>query len=227
MSEQIPLEESIGFAENPEPRCPCVLLVDTSGSMGERNKIGALNEGLKTFETALREDPVASVRVEVAVIAFDSEVRVLQDFVTADKFDAPKLEASGLTFMGSAVERALDLLDARKDTYRRNGVSFYRPWAFLITDGEPQGEDPEAVTRASRRIADAEQNRRVAFFAVGVDGANMGVLQSLSARAPVRLQGLNFREMFLWLSSSMKNVSRSRVGDAVVMPPPAGWTSVD
>ena len=27
------LEDLIEFAENPEPRCPCVLLLDTSGSM--------------------------------------------------------------------------------------------------------------------------------------------------------------------------------------------------
>ncbi len=27
------LEEAVEFAENPEPRCPCVLLLDTSGSM--------------------------------------------------------------------------------------------------------------------------------------------------------------------------------------------------
>ena len=29
------LEESVEFAENPEPRCPCVLLLDTSASMQE------------------------------------------------------------------------------------------------------------------------------------------------------------------------------------------------
>jgi uncharacterized protein with von Willebrand factor type A (vWA) domain len=31
--EQIPFG-SDNFADNPEPRCPCVLLLDTSGSMG-------------------------------------------------------------------------------------------------------------------------------------------------------------------------------------------------
>lgn len=33
------------FAENPEQRCPCLLLLDTSGSMGGR-PIAELNEGL-------------------------------------------------------------------------------------------------------------------------------------------------------------------------------------
>ena len=27
------LDEVVEFAENPEPRCPCVLLLDTSASM--------------------------------------------------------------------------------------------------------------------------------------------------------------------------------------------------
>jgi uncharacterized protein with von Willebrand factor type A (vWA) domain len=27
------LEDAVEFAENPDPRCPCVLLLDTSGSM--------------------------------------------------------------------------------------------------------------------------------------------------------------------------------------------------
>ncbi len=78
------LEEMVEFAENQEPRCPCVLLLDTSGSMhGE--KIGALNEGLRAFRDDLLRDPVARKRVEIAVVAFDNEVRVVQDFVTADR----------------------------------------------------------------------------------------------------------------------------------------------
>ena len=43
MDKSISLEDMVEFAENPEPRCPCVLLLDTSGSMrGER--IQALQE---------------------------------------------------------------------------------------------------------------------------------------------------------------------------------------
>jgi len=40
--------DAIEFAENPEPRCPCVLLLDTSGSMSGE-KIASLNAGLQTF----------------------------------------------------------------------------------------------------------------------------------------------------------------------------------
>ncbi len=36
------------FADNPEPRCPCLLLLDTSGSM-QGEPIRELNRGLIAF----------------------------------------------------------------------------------------------------------------------------------------------------------------------------------
>jgi hypothetical protein len=85
MPEILKLNEAVEFAENPAPRCPCVLLLDTSGSM-QGSPIDALNQGLLTFKDDLIKDPLASRRVEVAVVTFDSAVKVIQDFVTADKF---------------------------------------------------------------------------------------------------------------------------------------------
>ena len=32
----IPLQDMVEFADNPEPRCPCVLILDNSGSMRGR-----------------------------------------------------------------------------------------------------------------------------------------------------------------------------------------------
>ena len=64
------------FAENPEPRCPVVLALDTSGSM-QGNAIAEMNEALRAFAAALRSDRLASLRVEVAVIAFGGKVRAI------------------------------------------------------------------------------------------------------------------------------------------------------
>ena len=96
MTDQSPLAEAVEFAENPEPRCPCVLLLDTSGSM-QGAPIKALNEGLRTFQEDLVRDTLAVKRVEVAVVTFNNEVRVVQDFVTVDQFQPPTLVAEGLT----------------------------------------------------------------------------------------------------------------------------------
>ena len=215
------LEVAVEFADNPERRCPCVLLLDTSGSM-QGPPITALNEGLVAFRDDLRKDPLASRRVEVAVVTFDSEVKVVQDFVTADHFEPTQLAATGMTHMGSAIQKALDMITVRKKQYRDNGVDYFRPWVFMITDGEPQGEDETVVQKAAQRLRDDEDNKRVAFFAVGVENANMTRLGDIVVRTPVKLKRLNFVEMFIWLSRSTQAVSHSQVDDQVALPPP-GW----
>jgi uncharacterized protein YegL len=131
MSEASQLEEAVEFAENPEPRCPCVLLLDTSSSM-RGAPITALNEGLRAFRDDLMQDSLALRRVEVAVVTFDSDIQLVQDFVTVDRFDPPTLTAQGYTHMGAAIHQALDMVQGRKEQYRANGVAYYRPWVFMI-----------------------------------------------------------------------------------------------
>ncbi len=218
------LDEAVEFAENPEPRCPCVLLLDTSGSM-QGAPINALNEGLQTFRDDLIRDELAKKRVEVAIISFDNNIKVVQDFVTADQFESPVLTAQGQTHMGAGINYALDMIAARKSEYRNNGITYYRPWVFMITDGEPQGEAEDVIQIAGQRIKEEEGYKRVAFFAVGVEGANMTKLSQIVERTPVKLKGLDFREMFIWLSASMQRVSHSKIDEQVALPPP-GWGSV-
>ena len=82
------------FALNPEPRCPCVLLLDDSGSMSGQ-PITQLNEGLKPFRNELAADPLASKRVEMAVITF-GPVHVATEFETATVFPPPGLRAKAI-----------------------------------------------------------------------------------------------------------------------------------
>lgn len=194
-------ENSAEFADNPEPRCPCVLLLDTSQSMAGE-PIAALSRGLHVFREELAAVPLASKRVEVAVICFGGEVQVVQDFVTVDRFEPPELQAEGETPLCTAIVRALDLVDKRKQRYRANGVSYSRPWLFLITDGMPQGDTLETTRQAVQRIRAAEASGKSAFFAIGVEGANMKLLARVAVRPPLKLEGLRFSDLFAWLSAS-------------------------
>lgn len=208
------------FADNPEPRCPCLLLLDTSGSMNGM-PIAELNAGLVCFKDELATDSLAMKRVEVSVVSF-GPVNVENTFQTAPNFFPPNLVANGDTPMGAAIKQGLELVRQRKEEYRTNGISFYRPWIFLITDGGPTDEWQSAAAM----VREGEASKSFAFFAVGVAGANMDVLKQISVRDPLKLEGLKFRELFQWLSNSMKSVSQSVPGTAVPIQSPKGWAEV-
>jgi uncharacterized protein YegL len=213
------------FALNPEPRCPCLLLLDTSRSM-EGAPITELNGGLKAFRDDLVADDLASKRVEVACITFGGSVNVATEFETAGVFQPPWARAEGNTPMGAAISSGIELVRLRKEVYRQNGIAFYRPWVFLITDGAPTDE----WTGAAKKVKEGEAAKAFAFFAVGVEGADMEVLRQIAVREPLKLRGLQFRGLFQWLSNSMKSVSRSTPGDDVPLKNPTegpnGWASI-
>jgi len=222
MAEQVPFGTT-DFAENPEPRCPCVLLLDTSVSM-KGPPIDELNLGLAAYREELAGDSLAAKRVEVAIVTF-GPVQTVQDFTTAEQFNPPKLEPTGDTPMGAAISHAVDMVTARKQVYRSQGIAFYRPWIFLITDGAPTDE----WQHAAARVKEGESAKNFAFFCVGVEGANFEILQQLSVREPLKLKGLKFRDLFQWLSNSQKSVSRSTPGEQVPIQNPTapdGWASI-
>jgi len=210
----------VTFAENPEPRCPCLLLLDTSGSMAGR-PIEELNAGVRAFYEELQSDSLAVKRVEVALVSF-GPVRIISNFNTADFFLDPTLVAEGDTPLGEAITTGIELIRKRKEEYRSNGISFYRPWIFLITDGSPT----DKWQHAAALVREGENTKSFAFFAVGVQNADMNVLRQISVREPLRLQGLKFREFFQWLSNSMKSASRSNPGDKILLAPPSGWSEI-
>lgn len=213
--------ELVEFAQNPEPRCPCILLLDTSGSMSGE-PINQLNKGLKEFKKQLMNDELAAKRVEVSVISFDSGVEVHNDFQTVNSFNAPTLNTGGCTSMGRAIEVAINILEKRKKDYKANGISYYRPWIFLITDGGPT----DSVENAILKVHKGEKNKEFAFFAVGTEGADKGTLNRISVREALTLNGLNFTALFQWLSNSMCSVSRSTLDAEVVLEAPKGWAKI-
>lgn len=223
--DQVPFTAT-DFIDNPENRCPCVLVLDTSGSM-QGHPISELNEGLAQFKRELLTDEMATKRVEVAVVGF-GPVQVLSPFATPDVFAPPTLVANGDTPMGAAIAQAVSMVEQRKQEYKQFGIAYYRPWIFLITDGAPT----DAWQEAAASLQQGQREKKFQFFAVGVQGANMEILKQIAGpeRTPLMLKGLQFRELFSWLSNSLGAKSRSQVGNeevAVENPvSPTGWATV-
>lgn len=203
-SERIPYVE---FADNANERTPCVLVLDCSGSMrGE--PIKQLNAGLVALEKELKEDIDASSRVQLLIVKASGadEVKVESDWTDAMNFEAPAMEAGGLTPLGKAMDIALQKIEEQKCLYDSCGITSKRPWIFLISDGEPTDYGWEKVAELCRY---AQKNKKVVIHAIGTQGANLDKLAKFSILPPKRLTGLKFTEFFLWLSRSVSCISKA------------------
>lgn len=183
-------------------KLPCVLVLDTSGSMRGRS-IVELNRGLAELRDALLADHRARREVDLATVAFGGNVRIVHEFVSADCFTPPILNARGNTPMGQALTTAMDGLAAVRAALAKNGIPLSGPpWLFLISDGAPT----DSWASAASRIRAETARRQLHFQAVGVDNADMDVLTRLSSPSspPFHLRGVDFSEVFRWLSSSLQ-----------------------
>ena len=137
--EDLMFEDELGdleFADNPEPRCPVLIIADCSGSMSGR-PIDAMNQGVDDLYRAVIVDEIARNRVEVALLSFSTEARVERDFGTVTDEGRTRLAARGATNMHLAVQQGCDLLEERKEQYRRNGVPTSGPLWFCSAMGCP------------------------------------------------------------------------------------------
>lgn len=209
----------IEVTEEPESyqqKCLCVLLLDVSGSMADPNKkpkpIDELNKGIKLFHQQIKNDDTACEKLEMCVITFNHNVKCLQEPSLVDNFEMPALSAMGTTKMVTAIREGIKKVEIRKNWYKNTGQPYYRPWIILITDGEPDaGED---IVGVSKELEEYSKNRHFTFFAVGVEQADMSILEFISPNKkgnlqPRKLDGLKFNEFFEWLSNSFSEASKS------------------
>ncbi|WDU61415.1 VWA domain-containing protein [Pseudomonas poae] len=200
--------------ENPTARVPICLVLDTSGSM-DGSPIAELQSGVQMFFDAIRADEVAQYAAEICIVTFGGTAQKSLDFNSIERQDVPPLVASGMTPMGHGVSIALDLLEARKEDYKRAGVDYYQPWMVIMTDGEPTDD----ISSAAARVVSLTEKRTLTVFPIAIGpAANLEYLKQFSPkRPPLRLKGLNFNEFFLWLSRSVSRVSQSTPGDEVTL----------
>ncbi|MDH7799260.1 MULTISPECIES: VWA domain-containing protein [unclassified Beijerinckia] len=205
-----------GLLDSRQARCPCILLFDVSISM-EGAAIAPLNEGLRLLQEEVQSDSLAAMRVEIATVTLDP-LKAETDVTGAKNVLPTPFSSQRAATIGEAIETALQMLRDRKDRYRASGISFYRPWIVLITDGIPSSN----LGAAAKLIQDGEAAKAFSFYVVGTDDADLGALAKLSVRQPLKLKGLQFNVFFKWLSNSLIAISRSNPGDPVPLANPAG-----
>lgn len=230
------------LVNNPTPRVPICLCLDTSGSMGAVNgdcvptgetvfedgrtwnivtggtsRIDELQKGVELFYDAIKDDEIAVYSAEICIVTFNSKAECIMDFANIERQnDMPKLCAFGDTAMGEGVNLSLDLLEKRKQEYKDKGVDYYQPWLVLMTDGVPNGSSYE-MSRAVERTVEMVNGRKLTVFPIAIgDESDISALAKFSpTRSPLKLQGLKFCEFFAWLSQSVSKTSQSTPGETI------------
>ena len=232
----------LNLVNNPAPRIPICLCLDTSGSMGgalgvcEDNckkefidgkmrdivsgsisKINELQKAIEQFYDAICEDDIARYSVELCIVTFDDNAKCVLDFSNVEKqTDILQLTAKGDTAMGEGVNLALDLWEKRKKEYMENGVDYYQPRLVLMTDGEING-DPNELSKAIERTCKMVSDKKLTIFPVGIgDDVDMSVLNRFSPNIEAfRLQEHKHQEFFDCLYKSVHTVFKSCPGEDI------------
>lgn len=202
-------------------RLPIYLVFDTSGSMsGEA--IAAVNTGLQTLLSALRQDPYALETAYLSLITFDSSARVVTPLTEVAVFQPTQLKASGLTELGAALGLLAERIEAdvAKNTPTQKGD--WRPLVFLMTDGEPTDDWRAGLARLK------EVSTGIVVACAAGPKANTDVLNQIT-EAVVRLDTADsstFNAFFKWVSaasiqtSQRVDLTKQDVNKLDELPPP-------
>lgn len=193
-----------------EPHMALMFLLDTSGSMIGM-PIEELNAAINRFKEQVCKDEKTKQILDVAIIEFNNEWRVIQDFVPVEFMQKVELEASGSTYLEGALDKAIEMVNERSHFYRRSGCEPYKPWIVLISDGEPF-DNPETL---SSKIENMVSKEKLAFWSLAVPGANTELLHKLSGKRVLNLEDYDFKGFFDWVNKSMRAVSTSSPGEKV------------
>jgi len=219
-------ENMVEFVENPEPRCPCVVIVDRKRHDANAPEV---TRALEIFYDVVTKDPVARLRAEIAVITSTTlgalpgrRVQVASDFVTADEFQMPEIRSCCICSLSAGLNEALDMVEERKRIYQANGIAYFRPVIMLITYAGDDLDGRQDRREISRRIREAEEDRHAAVFGFGVRGANMRSLTEIMSprRPPKMLSEADIGGIFTWLANSVSSISQSQPGERIRLPDP-------
>ena len=195
-----------------ETRVPVCLCLDTSGSMYDC--IGELNEAVEVFYQAIKEDDKARNAADVAIVTFDSNINVAEEFSDVESKQKPRFTAQGGTDMAGGIKKAFELLDARKEQYKQAGRDYYQPWLIIMSDGAPNSVNDIPFDEIQQRVG----NKKLTVFCFGIsNGADMELLKRISPKT-MKIRDGKFNQFFEWLGKSVAVVSQSKPGERVALP---------
>jgi uncharacterized protein YegL len=183
-------------------RLPVYLVIDTSGSMmGE--PIAAVDTGVQTLVSALRQDPYALETAYLSVITFDNAAKQVVPLTELTAFQSPTFQANGQTSLGDALSLLANNIDSEVTKTTAQTKVDWKPLVFIMTDGGPTGDWQRGLNEFRKR-----KTGLVVACAAG-QGADIKVLKQIT-ECVVQLDTADsstIKAFFKWVSASVSTGS--------------------
>ena len=201
-------------------RLPVYLLIDTSGSM-KGEPIESVKVGIESMIATLRQDPYALETVNISIITYDREVKVLLPLTPLEDLQLPNITTpdSGPTHTGTALKKLCEQVDKEVALSTRERKGDWLPLLFIMTDGHPSD------VMVYNQIVPIVKEKKFASIIACAAGmkAKIEPLKQLTDQVYSldTMDSTSFKKFFRWVTDVIE-VGNKSVGatDELVLPPP-------
>lgn len=201
-------------------RLPVYLLIDTSGSM-KGEPIESVKVGIESMISTLRQDPYALETVNISIITYDRDVKIILPLTPLDELQLPDIITpdSGPTHTGAALEKLCSQVDKEVKLSTPEQKGDWMPLLFIMTDGHPS--DIMIYNQVVKKIKQKNFASIIAC-AAGMK-AKVEPLKQLTNEVYSldTMDSSSFKKFFKWVSNLIE-VGNKSIGatDELVLPTP-------
>lgn len=203
-------------------RLPVYLLIDTSGSM-KGEPIESVKVGIESMISTLRIDPYALDTVNISIITYDRDVKVLLPLTPLEELQLPDITTpeSGPTHTGAALQLLCQQIDKEVELSTPEKKGDWMPLLFLMTDGRPSD-----IQLYNSMIPEVKKRKFASVVACAAGPkAQTEPLKGLTDQVFIleTMDSSSFKTFFKWVSDLIE-VGNKSIGatdiDLVLPPPP-------
>ena len=206
--------------DSSNPHIALALVLDVSYSM-QGVKMDSLNTAVNNLIKQVQSDDRIRDTVDLGIFVFGEKGRnpVYSGFQAMSEYGKVRIEATdGSTYVAESLRITVDTIRNRVDLYAQGGGA-YKPWIILITDGG--FHDGADLNEIAARLRQRQEDNKLQFFGLGVEGYNRKQLESLTnnPRQIIEVKAINFNDFLSWVGRSMATISTNAIDSEVVLEP--------
>lgn len=191
--ESVPAAAPVSTVDAGQLVMPFYLMCDISGSMSAQME--TLNSALRQLFGSIARDPIIDDTVMISVITFDHTAQLAVPLSSPSEAEIPLLRARGGTSFAAAWNCYADAVARDYAELKAEGIRFFRPCVFFLTDGADLGSNWREVFKAKlgydfdRGTGNAMYPFVVAFGFGSADAASLSAIAYPPARRNVSKPG--------------------------------------